>query len=122
MADKNAGSIALDIFNYISPLSSNISGLLLTTVENQVFYVNQFVGTNLTSGGLIDSIYVPAITNLALSNIINIMAIQDGGANSASIGDLSIENSNLMTMSKQYHDLGQTQLMALTKGLKFFKA
>ena len=50
------------------------------------------------------------------------MAIQDGGTQSASIGDLSIENGNLSIMSKQYYDLGQKQLMQLTKGLKFFKA
>lgn len=120
--DKNAGSIAIDIFNSISPLSNNLSGLLLTFIENQIAYVNQFVGTSLTSGGLINSIYVPAITNLSTANVLNLMAVQDGGVKNASIGDLSIENSNLFNMANQYNELGQKQLIQLTRGLKYFKA
>ena len=122
MADKNAGSIASDIFNSISPISSNLSGLLLTFVENQIAYVNQFTGTTFTSGGLITSTYVPAVTNLATSQVVQLMSVQDGGAKSASIGDLSIDNSNLSSMAKHYYDLGQLQLMQLTRGLKFFKS
>ena len=120
--DSNAGSIAIDILNFISPISSNISGAMLRIVENQIFYVNQFVGTNFTSGGLITATHVPAITNLAIGNALNLMAVQDGGVKSASIGDLSVENSNLTVMANQYNQLGQTQLKQLTNGLKYFKA
>lgn len=116
----NSGSVALNIYNSISPLSSNISGLLVTIVDQNRFYVEQFTG--ITIGNSIAEQYQLPITNLATANVLRLMAIQDGGIKSVSVGDMSVDNANLMEMVKYYEELGNKQLFSLTKGIKFYKA
>lgn len=121
MAIVNSGSISLNIYNSISPLSNNISGLLLTIVEQNVFYVEQFTGASIPVSS-IDEQYQLPITNLATANILKLMAVQDNGVNSVSVGDLTTENSNLITMAQSYQDLANTQLKQLTNSFYSFKA
>src|SRR3990167_7363870 len=120
MPDVRTGALALNIFNSISPMPNGVSGLLSTIVDQNRFYVEQFVGV--TIGSIIAEQYQYPITNLATANVLKLMAVQDGGVKAVSIGDLSTDNSNLMEIANQYQELGNTQLKQLTGGLKFFKA
>ena len=120
MPNVNTGSIALNIFNSVSPLSNNISGLISTIVDQNRFYVEQFVGV--TIGSVFAERYQLPITNLATANVLKLMSVQDGGVKQVSVGDLSTDNSNLFEIAKQYQEMGNLQLKQLTKGLKFYKA
>ena len=117
----NSGSISLNIFNSISPLSNNLSGLISTIVDQNVFFVEQFTGDTIGTSSIAERYQLP-ITNLATANIIKLMAVQDGGVKSVSVGDLSTDNSNLMELAKQYQEMGNMQLKALTGRIKFYKA
>ena len=114
------GSIALNIFNSISPFPSNISGILSTIVDQNRFYVEQFTGA--TIGNSIAEQYQLPITNLATANVLKLMSVQDNGVQSVTVGDTQTNNNNLMEMAKQYQEMGDMQLKQLTRGLKYFKA
>lgn len=120
MTDKNVGSIALDVFNAISPLPSNVSGLLVTIVENQVFFINQFTADTIST--TIQDKYKSPLTDLSTANVLKLMAIQDMGVQSVSIGDISTNNNNLMEMAKQFENKAMLELKNLNKGLTIGKA
>ena len=120
MPNINGGSIALNVFNSISPLPNNLSGLLVTIVDQNRFYVEQFTGA--TIGNSIAEQYQLPITNLATANVLKLLSVQDNGIQSVTVGDTQTNNSNLMEMAKQYQELADMQLKQLTRGLKFYKA
>src|SRR3990167_7794460 len=121
MPNTNSGSIALTIFNSISPMPAGISGNLITFVNNRVFYVENYTGDTVGTTSIAEK-YQPAITDLSTADAIRFMSLQDMGVNSVSIGDLSTENSNLMEMSKQFEERGNMEMKSLAKGIKMYKA
>ena len=120
MPNLSSGSIALNIFNAISPMPTGISGLLITIVDTQRFFTEQYTGD--TIGAVISETYQSPITDLSTSNVLKLMAVQDMGVKSVSIGDLSTDNSNLMEMARQFEEKAMFSLKALTKGVKVYKA
>src|SRR3990167_7959004 len=119
MTAISTGSIAVNVFNSISPLNGNISGLLNTIVDQNRFYIEQFTGD--TIGSMVAEKYQLPLTNLSTANVLKLMSVQDGGVKSVSVGDMTIDNSNLFEMAKQYEEQANMQLKQLTRGLKFFK-
>ena len=120
MVDKNLGSLALDIFNSISPMPAGVSGLLVTIVENQSFFINQWTGKTIAT--TIQDQYKLPLTDLSTANVLKLMASQDMGVQSVSIGDLSTNNSNLAEMARQFETKGMFELKSLSKEVKFTKA
>src|SRR3990167_8740505 len=111
MPNVNTGSIALNVFNSISPMPTGISGLLVTIVDQQRFFVEQYTGDSI--GSVIAEKYQPAITDLTTSNVIKLMAVQDNGVQSVSVGDLTTNNSNLRDMAKEFEERAMLQLKSL---------
>jgi len=120
MTDENTGSIALNIFNSINPLPAGVSGLLVSIVDNNRFFIENFTGDSISDP--IANRYKLALTNLSTSNVLKLMAVQDMGVQSVSIGDTSVNNSNLKEMAIQFQEAGMIELKSLSKGLKFGKA
>ena len=119
--EANSGSIAINVFNSISPMPGGISGLLVTLVDNNRFFVEQYTGDSI--GSVIAERYQSPITNLTTANVIKLMAVQDFGVQSVSVGDLSTNNSNLMVMAKEFETRGMEELKSLDIGtIKYFKA
>ena len=117
----SAGSVKDYVYSGISPFPLAISGILPTLVNNSIFFVEQMTGDSLGTTSIADR-YQPAITHLAQSNVLKLMAVQDMGVQSVSIGDLTTDNSNLMELAKQFEEMGKTELLSLTRGIKFFKS
>ena len=120
MPDVNTGSIADFVITGIIPFPTAISGILTTIVDNQRFFVEQFTGE--TIGSVIGEQFQPAITHLSTANVLQLMAVQDFGVKSVTVGDTTTDNANLMAMSQQFRDIGIGQLQSLTKGVSVFKA
>jgi len=120
MPDVNAGSIALYIQAGISPIPSNVSGIILTIVNNQRYFVEQYTGDSI--GNVIAEKYQPCITDLSTANVIKMMAIQDNGVDNVRLFDEQVANGNLNNMAEKYQADGMEKAKLLTKGIKFYKA
>ena len=117
----SAGSIQDLVYSGIVPFPTSVSGILLSLVNNAIFRVENFTGDSLGTTSIADR-YQPAITDFATANVIKLMAIQDGGVQSVTIGEESVDNKNLLTMAEMFEEMGVMELKALAKGLKFYKA
>lgn len=120
MVTINGGSIALDVFNSIDPMPNNVSGLLATIVDKQRFFIENFTGD--TIGNTIAEKYQSPLTDLTTAEVLKLMAVQDLGVNSVTIGELKTSNENLLKTSDQLHEKAVFELKSLSKGIKFFKA
>lgn len=121
MPTINAGSIRQNIFNSISPMPSAVSGALITSVNNAIFFVQNYTGDSIDSNAIPEK-YQPAIQNLATATTLRLMAVQDLGVNSVRVGDLSTTNDNLFKTADQFENIAITQLKSLSKSIKFFKS
>src|SRR3990167_4958668 len=120
MPNLNSGSIALNIFNSIAPLSSNISGLLVTIVDQNRYFVENLTGD--TIGNSIAEQYQLPISDMATSQVLKLIAVQDTGVKTVTIGDLSTDNANLMEMAKQFEQKAMFEIKSLQKGVRYYKA
>ena len=120
MPNLNSGSIALNIFNSIAPLSSNISGLLVTIVDQNRYFVENLTGDSI--GNSIAEQYQLPISDMATSQVLKLMAVQDTGVKTVTIGDLSTDNANLMEMAKQFEQKAMFEIKSLQKGVRYYKA
>ena len=120
MPSLNTGSIVGIVYSGISPFPTNISGILTSIVDNQRFFINQFTGDSI--GSVIAEKYQSALTDLSTANVLKLMAVQDLGIQSVSVGDVTTNNSNLIEMAKMFEDRGILMLKSLSKGAKIFKA
>ena len=116
----NSGSLALNIFNSIAPLSSNISGLLVTIVDQNRYFVENLTGDSI--GNSIAEQYQLPISDMATSQVLKLMAVQDTGVKTVTIGDLSTDNANLMEMAKQFEQKAMFEIKSLQKGVRYYKA
>ena len=120
MPTLNSGSIALDIFNLISPMPTAVSGGLISIVDNRRYFVENFTGE--TIGATIAEKFQPCIRDLSTSDTLKAMSVQDMGVKSVSVGDLSTDNSNLLEASRMFEERGLLQLKSLAKGIKMYKS
>ena len=115
----SVGSVRDYVYSGISPFPNSISGILPTLVNKSVFFVENFTGDTL--GTSIADRYFPAVSDYATSEVLRLMAIQDNGVQSVSVGEMSVNNSNLKEMANYYREQAQMELKSLSKSLKFFK-
>lgn len=120
MAVLNSGSIANNILNGISPLPNGISGLLVSIVDTQRYFVEQYTGDSI--GDSIAEKYQPCITDLSTANICKLMAIQDNGVSEVRLFDELVRNDNLNLIADKFQVDGMSKVKLLMKGIKFFKA
>ena len=120
MPNANSGSLALNIFNRISPLPNNVSGALVSIVEEKVFLAEQLTGDSIGTTAIAER-YQSPITDLSTATVLQLMGIQDMGVQSVSVGDLTTNNSNFMEMSRQFEQKGIQSLKWLTKGAKYYR-
>lgn len=117
----NAGSVRDYVYSGIIPFPNSVSGVLNTIVNNSIFFVENYTGDTLGTVNIADR-YYPSISNFAFSNVLKLMAVQDNGVSSVSVGEMSVSNTNLKEMAKHYEEQGMFNLKSLSKGIKFFKA
>ena len=118
--DASAGSIADIVYSGISPFPGAISGVLISVINQQRFFAEQFTGDAI--GTIIAERYQPGITSLATAHVLRLMAVQDLGTSNVSIGDLTTTNANLSEMARQFEERGIFQLKSLAKGMKVGKS
>lgn len=115
------GSVRDIVYSGISPFPSAVSGVLASLVNNAAFFVENFTGDTIGTTNINDK-YQPALTDLATANVLRLMAVQDLGVSSVTVGDTSTNNNNLMEMADRFEKMGLIKLKSLSKGIKIFKA
>jgi len=88
----NLGSVIVDVSNFIGPsnIPSNLSGTGMNNlVTQQINYLNTYTNDAI---GIIDIAekYQPSIINLSMSQILLAIEANQGGIDTASLGELSI--------------------------------
>jgi hypothetical protein len=121
MVVVNSGSIADSVYNSISPLASNLSGLILSTVNEKIYFIEQYTGYSVGTTA-IEEKYQSCIEHLALAHIISLMAIQDNGVSEVRVDNMVVRNENLAIMAKSFEEDGMFKLRSLAKTVKFYKA
>ena len=117
----SAGSIRDLVYSGISPFPNSVSGVLFQVVNNAILTVENFTGDSLGTTSIADR-YQPAVTHLATADVLKLMAVQDNGVQFVTIGDESVNNTNLKDMANMYSEMGLMDMKTLAKPIKFFKA
>lgn len=124
MALANLGSIATNILTRTSDIPTNISGALITIVDEERLFVEQKTGLTIGSTN-IDPKYQPAITDLATAKVLELMQLQGGDFTETSLGEFSIkkgEASNLTIMSQQLRQNALQKLRSLGTKINFSRS
>ena len=108
------------MYSGISPFPTNISGILSVIVDNNRFFIESYTGTAV--GSVIPENMQSPLINLSTANVLRLMAVQDMGVKTVSIGDLSVNNENLITMAQQFETLGREELKIISKSVKFYRS
>lgn len=102
LSDVQIGSI---VYSWISNIPTNISGILTTIVDQQVYFAEVKTGTSISTLA-IENQYQPAIINLTIAGVLRSMESQGLGTASLSIGDLSVTKGLVNGTSKEWKELG----------------
>ena len=120
MATRTSSEIADIVWNMIDGISTGISGILPTIVDQQRFFAEQFTGD--TIGANIDEKYQPAIISLTAGNVLGLLTSQGLGTKSVKIGELSISKGMNEDASTTFTNDGINKLKALGERMSFYKA
>lgn len=109
MGNWDLGSCANTIQNIIPNVPSAVSGTqLLDIVDRRRLYMEDYTGLTIGSTGILAK-YQPALTNLAISDVLRLIHLQGGDT---SIGDVRLGNSAL-TSAEYYERQGIKELQRL---------
>lgn len=115
------GSIQDIVYSGISPFPTSVSGILASIVNKAIFRVENYTGDSLGLVSIPDQ-YQPAVTDLATANVLKLMAVQDNGVQSVSVGEMSVNNNNLKEMAMYFEEQAMEEMKSLSTSLKFYKA
>jgi len=123
MAVWSTGSVATHVGNLIGWTNiSTISGTTLSdVVEQQVNFVNTYTSDNISSSSISEK-YQPVIIDLTMSQVLISMDAQEGGTESVSLGELSVNQGGAggnASLAKQLKDSAISKLKELGRALRY---
>ena len=125
MVTKTDSEIATIVQGMITGIPVGISGILVTIVDQQVYFVEQSLDTSIGITSIADK-YQPVITSFTAANVLSLMEGQGLGTQSVSIGELSINKGINQNSSASMRLYAQEQLDALKEilgeGISYYKA
>lgn len=96
MVSYNLGSFVADINNFIGPsnVPSNLSGTNMNNlITQEINFVNSLTNAGLGTTGIVEK-YQPSITDLCISKILLSIEATQGGIDSLSLGELSVNQGS----------------------------
>jgi len=124
MVIKSVGSLATDIYNRVENVSTAISGVLVSIVDDERLNVENYTGVSIGSTAIAEK-YQPAILDLSLAKTLELMGIEGADVSSVSLGDFSLKqgaDSNINATAKYYRDSGMEKLKILGRKIKFTRS
>lgn|SRR3990167_822376 len=119
----NLGSVIVDVSNFIGPsnIPSNLSGTGMNNlVTQQINYLNTYTNDAI---GIIDIAekYQPSIINLSMSQILLAIEANQGGIDTASLGELSISQGagGGTELSRQLREDAINRMKELGRSLRY---
>ena len=115
---SSIGSIATHIVESI-PVSAGISGNMIEIVDQARQHIANYVGATIGSNA-INAPYQPAIINFATSEVVALVNAEPGGK--VRLAELTIDDGEDILSSKQYQLLGDSNLKALGRKVRFARS
>ena len=122
MAIANLGSIATKIQSRVDGIPSAISGAqLIDIVDQQRIYMESYTGLSIGSVAIAEK-FQPAMTDLAIADLLENMQTYGADANSVTLGDFSITKngeSNIGAAAGTFREMGMRKLKNIGRKLNF---
>ena len=121
MVTASLGSIAVKIQARVADIPTNISGAVVDILDEQRLFMEEYIGVSIGSVGIAEK-YQPALTNLGIAAILDLMQLEGADTSSFTIGAYSEQRSGDSGLSKAgdgYKELGMEQLKALGRVIRF---
>lgn len=121
LTDVQVGSVVLTM---VEDVPSDISGIITTFVDNEVYFAEQLTGDNISVSSIGEK-YQPAIISLTASAVVRMMEMTGADVSSLRLGDLNIgkgASSPATVTSTKLREDGIRKLENLGFKLNYFKA
>ncbi len=121
LSNIEVGSVVLTM---IEDVPSDLSGIITTFVDNEVFFAEQLTGDNIGTSAIAER-YQPAIISLTASAVVRMMEMTGADVSNIRLGDLSVSkgaNSPATVTSAKLREDGIRKLENLGFVLNHFKA
>ena len=108
----------------IEDVPNDLSGIITTFVDNEVFFAEQLTGDNIGTSSIADR-FQPAIISLTASAVVRMMEMTGADVSNIRLGDLNVgkgANSPASITSMKLREDGIRKLENLGFKLNFFKA
>ena len=121
LSNIEVGSVVLTM---IEDVPSDLSGIITTFVDNEVYFAEQLTGDNIGISSIAER-YQPAIISLTASAVVRMMEMTGADVSNIRLGDLSVSkgaNSPTSITSMKLREDGIRKLENLGFVLNHFKA
>lgn len=121
LTNIEVGSVVLTM---IEDVPNDLSGIITTFVDNEVFFAEQLTGDNIGTSSIADR-FQPAIISLTASAVVRMMEMTGADVSNIRLGDLNVgkgANSPASITSMKLREDGIRKLENLGFKLNFFKA
>lgn len=97
------------VYNMITGIPVNISGILTELVNQSIYTAEVITGVNIPLTGIQEP-YQPGITNLTAGTVLSLMEAQGVGTKMVKIDELTLSKGIVEGTSKSLKELGISQL------------
>jgi hypothetical protein len=102
LSNTDIGSI---VYSWVSNIPTNISGILPTIINQQIYFVENKLGIDIPITA-VEETYQPPIFNLTIAGVLKAMEAQGIGTSDVKIGELSITKGLSQGTSKEWKEWG----------------
>jgi hypothetical protein len=120
MVSLSTTEIGSVVYNLVPNLSVGISGTLTFLANQAVYYAEQFTGNSIGITAIAE-VYQPAIMNLTIANVLDLMEAQGYGTKSITIGELSLTKGFKDGASQDFKNMGQKQLNEIGQHMSYYQ-
>lgn len=122
MVTASLGSLADRIQQRVDDLPTTLSGTHLNAIiDEERLFMEEFTGLSIGSVSIAEK-FQPALVDLSTAHVLELMQLQGGDFNSATLGPLSISkgtSGNLTTASSAFRASGMMKLKQLGSTIGF---
>ena len=121
MASLSNTEVGTIVWNMVDGITTGISGILPTIVNQQVYFAQQFTGDSISVDAITET-YQPAVISLSVGNVLNLMQAQGLGTKAVKIGELSISKGMNDNSAGFFINDGMSKLNAVGVRSSYYKA